>query len=74
MMFETREEEAARKFAEGEAKGIVKGRAEGIAEKTEEVVLGMLSEGIPLETIARVAKISVDDVKAIADRHGVKLP
>ena len=74
MMFETREEEAARKFAEGEAKGIVKGRAEGIAKEKEANVIGMLSEGIPLETIARVAKISIDDVKAIADRHGVKLP
>ena len=70
MMFETREEEAARKLAEGEAKGIVK----GIAKKTEEVVLGMLSEGFPIDGIARAAKISVDDVKAIADRHGVKLP
>ena len=66
MMFETREQEIARKTAEAEAKGIAK--------KTEEVVLGMLDEGFPIETIVRVAKISVDGVKAIADRHGVKLP
>ena len=74
MMFETREEEVARKSAEGEAKGIVKGRAEGIAKKTEEVVLGMLGKGYPLEDIAEITKISVDDVKAIAHKHGVKLP
>ena len=66
MMFETREEEAARKFAEGEAKGIAK--------EKEANVIGMLSEGFPIDGIARAAKISVDDVKAIADRHGVKLP
>ena len=66
MMFEKREEEAARKFAEGEAKGI--------AEKTEEDVLGMLGKGYPLEDIAEIAKIRIADVLAIADKNGVKLP
>ena len=70
MMFETREEEVARKSAEAEAKGIVK----GIAKKTEEDVLGMLRKGYPLEDIAEIVKISISEVKAIADRHGVKLP
>ena len=66
MMFETREQEIARKTAEAEAKGIAK--------KTEEVVLGMLNEGFPIETAAKIARIGISDVKAIADRHGVKLP
>ena len=65
MMYETREEEIERKTKEAEAKGIAK--------KAEEDVLGMLNEGIPIDVIARVAKIGVDDVRAIAYRHGVKL-
>ncbi len=70
IMFETREEEVARKTAEAEAKG----RTEGIAEEKEANVIGMLGKGYPLEDIAETAKIGVDEVKAIADRHGVKLP
>ena len=66
IMFEKREQEIARNRAEG--------KAEGIAEKTEEDVLGMLNEGFPVETIARAAKIRIADVLAIADRNGVKLP
>ncbi len=64
MMFETREEEVARKSAEAEAKGIVKGRAEGVAKKTEEVALGMLGKGYPLEDIAEIAKIKIRVFKA----------
>ena len=70
IMFEKREQEIARKTAEAEAKGIVK----GIAKEKEDNVIGMLGKGYPLEDIAEIAKISVDEVKAIADRHGVKLP
>ncbi len=66
IMFEKREQEIERKTKEA--------KAEGIAEKTEEDVLGMLNEGFPVDAIARVAKIRIADVLAIADRHGVKLP
>ena len=66
MMYETREEEIERKTKEA--------KAEGIAEKTEEVVLGMLRKGYPLEDIAEIAKIGVDDVRGIARKRGVKLP
>ncbi len=62
MMFETREQEIARNRAEAEAK------------KTEEDVQGMHNEGFPIETVAKIARIGISDVKAIADRHGVKLP
>ena len=70
IMFEKREQEIARKTAEAEAKGIVKGSAK----EKEANVIGMLGKGYPLEDIAEIAKIGVDDVKAIAHRHGVKLP
>ena len=66
MMFETREQEIARKTAEAEAKGIAK--------EKEANVIGMLNEGFPLKDIAEIAKIRIADVLAIADRNGVKLP
>ncbi len=66
MMYETREEEVERKTKEA--------KAEGIAEEKESNVLGMLDEGFPIDAIARVAKIGVDDVRAIARKRGVKLP
>ena len=70
MMFETREQEIARNRAEAKAEG----EAKGIAEEKEANVIGMLGKGYPLEDIAEIAKIGVDDVKAIAHKHGVKLP
>ena len=52
-------------------KGLLKGRNEGIRQERESNILGMLREKIPMETIARITKVSVEQIKEIGKLHGV---
>ena len=42
-----------------------RGRAEGRAEERNDMVLSMSKEGFPIETIAKIARLSVDEIKRI---------
>lgn len=52
-------------------KGLLKGRNEGIQQERESNILGMLREKIPMETIARITKVSVEQIQEIGKIHGV---
>ena len=43
------------------------GRAEGRAEERRIMVLSMAQEGLPIVTIAKIAKTSISEVKKILD-------
>ena len=74
MLFETREEEIARKEAILREK-VTKEVTEKVQVKAKaEHVTGLLKEGFPVEGIARALKISPDEVRAIAKENGIKLP
>ena len=47
--------------ARGEARGLAQGKAQGISE----VALSMKREGMPLETIARLTKLSVQEIEKL---------
>lgn len=51
-------------IAEQEQQGVTKGRARGKAE----IIINMHKKDIPLEMIAEIAEISIEDVKAIIER------
>jgi len=51
--------------AEGEAKGRAEGRAEGEAEKAKQVVLNSHRNGIPVETIAIISDLTVEQINKI---------
>ena len=61
----------AQGMAQGMEKGMEKGRNEGIRQERESNILGMLREKIPMETIARITKMSVEQIKEIGKLHGV---
>ena len=70
----------ARKYAEkgmqkGMEKGMEKGRAEGrnegIQQERNSNILGMLREKIPMETIARITKVSVEQIRELGKLNGV---
>jgi predicted transposase YdaD len=48
--------------------GLEKGRAEGRTEEREQFVRNLLAEGMPIETIARVAELPLEKVRALANR------
>lgn len=48
--------------------GLIEGRAEGRAEGREEMIRFMLLDGMTPEQIARIAKMSVEDIEAIKKR------
>ena len=56
-------------IAEGRAKGITEGRAEGRAEgqreKTEEIAKEMLKQGLPIETIVSITKLTKEEIEKI---------
>ena len=66
---------AEKGMAEGMAKGIEKGRTEGrnegIQQERESNILGMLREKIPMETIARITKVSVEQIRELGKLNGV---
>lgn len=62
----------ARKYKEkGIAQGRTEGRNEGIQQERESNILGMLREKIPMETIARITKVSVEQIRELGKLHGV---
>ena len=65
-----RKEGRAEGFAEGLAKGESKGRAEGLAEGRTEtapaIAVRMLSDGMPLETVAKYSGLSEEEVRKLS--------
>ena len=57
--------------AEGKAEGRAEGKAEGKAETVSNVVRTMKEEGFPLEVIARIVKLSEEEVLAILEEQGI---
>ena len=53
----------------GRAEGMEKGRAEGRIEEKEKFVLSLLTEGMPIETIARIAELPIEKVRAITEER-----
>ena len=58
----------ARKYAE---KGRAEGMEKGIQQKCNSNILGMLQEKIPMETIARITKVSVEQIRELGKLNGV---
>ena len=58
----------ARKYAE---KGRAEGMEKGIQLKCNSNILGMLREKIPMETIARITKVSVEQIRELGKLNGV---
>jgi len=64
-------------YADGEEKGIAKGRAEGIVEgmaqgmaqgikrKEHEMIISMLFNGLSIDTIASISKLSIEEIEKI---------
>lgn len=52
-------------LAEGRAVGIAEGRAEGIAEGIKKTALRMRAKGIPVNDIAEVTGLTVDEIEAL---------
>ncbi len=61
-------------IAEGKAAGIAEGKAEGIQqgaqEKQRELAIGMLNEGIPLETIIKLTGYSTAELEVLKNPRG----
>lgn len=58
-------------WKEGMAEGIAQGEAKGKAEGKAEVVIQMLQEKLSLEMIARLTKLTVEEVKTIAKENAL---
>lgn len=70
MLFEMRLRDAQRAaFLKGEESGIAKGKQIGERHKLESVIMGMLEAGIDYEVVAKVTKLSLDEIKDIAAKH-----
>lgn len=62
----------ARKYAEkGRAEGLEKGLEKGIQQERNSNILGMLREKIPMETIARITKVSVEQIRELGKLNGM---
>ena len=59
---------------EGKEEGHVEGKAEGIEEKTVDVIKNAISEGISIETIAKIVDLSIDEVKNIIKENNLDKP
>ena len=57
--------------AEGIEQGIAQGLAVGTAKAKAEVVVQMLHEKLSLEMIARLTKLSLEEITAIGISHGL---
>ena len=62
-------EEAVRE--EGWEQGAAQGREEGREEEKSAFIIGMLKEKLPLETIARVSKMSVERIQELGRMHSL---
>ena len=55
----------------GETRGEASGEARGMEKTRKEMILNMLKENISVDTIARVAKLTADQVIAIGKKAAV---
>ena len=58
-------------FEEGMERGLVRGRAEGMEQGKVNIVLEMLRDKLPLETIARISKFSTERVQELGRMHSL---
>ena len=56
---------------EGIEQGLAQGREQGMETGKAMMVLGMLKEKLPLETIARVSDLSLDKIKEVGRLHSL---
>ena len=49
--------------------GIQQGIQQGIQENQKEIVLGMHEEGLSIETISKISKLSVDEINEIINSN-----
>ncbi|CAM4415075.1 ATPase [Bacillus manliponensis] len=69
--YEAREKallDEAAKFAHAEQQGMKKGREEGVREGKIQMIKGMYELGVPIETIAKASKLSLDEVQHILEQ------
>ena len=66
-----REDSEARGLARGIALGREEGREEGREAEQASFIMGMLKEKLPLETIARVSKLSVERIQELGRMHSL---
>lgn len=64
---EARREGRAEGKAEGRAEGIAEGRAEGMKEKAIEMAIEMLKDGMSIETVAKISKLSISEVETLKE-------
>ncbi len=57
--------------AEGCAEGCAEGRTEGVQQEKNRTILGMLRDKIPMETIARITKVSVEQIRELGKLNGI---
>ena len=55
----------------GQAEGMKRGRAEGMEQGKVDIVLEMLRDKLPLETIARISKFSMERVQELGRMHSL---
>jgi len=55
----------------GLEKGLEQGLEKGIQQERKNNILGMLREKIPMETIARITKVSVEQIRELGKSNGV---
>ena len=61
----------AAKYEEGREDGRLEGRSEGRVEGKIEMILGMLREKMPLETIAKISNLSLDKIRELGRVHSL---
>ena len=66
-----REEGIERGLERGRAEGMKRGRAEGMEQGKVDIVLEMLRDKLPLETIARLSKFSMERVQELGRMHSL---
>jgi hypothetical protein len=47
------------------AQGMAQGMVQGIKTKERELIIAMLLNGLPIETVASISKLSVEEIKKI---------
>ena len=62
----------AKGVAQGMAKGVAQGMAKGVAQGRASLVLDMIKGGLEIGTIARIAKMSVEQVTEIGRKAALE--
>lgn len=57
----------AQGISQGLAKGLSQGISQGIKKNQKEIVKNMLAENIDINTISKVTKLSIEEIKKIAN-------